>query len=69
MALARASCCSGVVSLISRWVGNTVSPGVLECDQVHEDVAVGTLAADLLGIGPRGFVAVVSVGDQELGVA
>jgi hypothetical protein len=36
--------------------------------QEHEHVAVLALAAHLLGVDPRGFVAVVAVGDQQLGV-
>ena len=42
--------------------------GVIERDQAHERVAMGPLAADLVGVGERRLVAVVTVGDQELGV-
>ena len=40
---------------------------VLERDEVHQDVAVLALAADLVGVDARGLVAVVPVGDQQLG--
>ena len=42
--------------------------GVVERDQAHQRVAVRALAADLVGVGARGLVAVVAVGDQQLGV-
>ncbi len=41
---------------------------ILERDQRHERVAVLAVAADLVGVGAGGLVAVVAVGDQELGV-
>ena len=34
----------------------------------HQHVAVLALAADLVGVDARGLVAVVAVGDQQLGV-
>ena len=40
---------------------------VLQRDEAHEHVAVRALAADLLGVHARGLVAVVAVGDQQLG--
>ena len=40
---------------------------VLQGDQAHEHVAVLALAADLLGVDARGLVAVVAVGDEQLG--
>ncbi len=43
-------------------------PGILERDEAHEDVAVLALAADLLGVGLHRLVAVVAVGDQQLGL-
>ena len=47
--------------------GEDRQPRVLEGDQAHQDVAVVALAADLLGVDARGLVAVVAVGDQQLG--
>ena len=41
---------------------------VLERDQAHQHVAVAALPAQLLGVDARGLVAVVAVGDQQLGV-
>ena len=41
--------------------------GVLERDERHQRVAVLALAADLVGVGACGLVAVVAVGDEELG--
>jgi hypothetical protein len=41
---------------------------VLERDEAHEHVAVLALAADLVGVDARGLVAVVAVGDQQLGL-
>ncbi len=49
--------------------GKHREPRVLERDQAHEHVAVRALAADLLGVHPCGLVAVVTVGDQQLGPA
>ena len=43
-------------------------PGILERHQAHQHVAVRALAADLLGVHAGGLVAVMAVGDQELGV-
>ena len=40
---------------------------ILERDQAHEHVPVRPLAADLLGVDARGLIAVVAVGDQQLG--
>ncbi len=40
--------------------------GVFERDERHQRVAVLAVAADLVGVGARGLVAVVAVGDQEL---
>ena len=42
--------------------------GVLERDQSHQRVAVRSVAADRVGIGACGLVAVMAVGDQQLGV-
>ena len=50
-------------------MGKTRQAGVLERDEAHEDVAVLALAADLLGVRLHRLVAVVAVGDQQLGVA
>ena len=44
-------------------------PRILERDEAYQDVAVLALAADLLGVGLHRLVAVVAVGDQQLGVA
>ena len=41
---------------------------VLERDEAHQHVAVLALAADLVGVHARGLVAVVAVGDEQLGV-
>jgi hypothetical protein len=41
---------------------------VLQCDQAHEDVAMVALAADLVGVHAGRLVAVVAVGDEQLGV-
>jgi hypothetical protein len=41
---------------------------VIEGDQAHQRVVVRPFAADLLGVDPSGLVAVVPVGDQELGI-
>ena len=41
---------------------------ILERDERHQRVAVLALAADLIGVGAGGLVAVVAVGDQELGI-
>ena len=43
--------------------------GILQGDEAHEDVAVLSLAAQLLGVGVGGLIAMMAVGDQELGVA
>ena len=43
--------------------------GILERHQVHQHVPVVALAADLVGVDPGGLVAVVAVGDQQLGAA
>ena len=47
--------------------GEHGEPGILERDQAHQDVPVRALAADLLGVHAGGLVAVVAVGDQQLG--
>ena len=47
--------------------GEDCEPGVLERAQEHQHVAVLALAADLLGVHAGGLVAVVAVGDQQLG--
>ena len=41
---------------------------VLQGDEAHQHVAVVALAADLVGVDARGLVAMVAVGDQQLGV-
>ena len=43
-------------------------PGVLERDQRHQRVTVVAVPADRVGIGSCRLVAVVAVGDQELGL-
>ena len=48
--------------------GEDEQAGVGERAEQHQDVAVVALAADLVGVHPRGLVAVVAVGDQQLGV-
>ena len=48
--------------------GEHGQPGILERHQAHQHVALGALAADLLGVHARGLVAVVAVGDQQLDV-
>ena len=48
--------------------GEHRQPRILQRDQAHQHVAVVTLAADLLGVDPRGLVAMMAVGDQQLGV-
>ena len=40
---------------------------VAQRDEAHEHVAVPALAAALLGVDARGLVAVMAVGDQQLG--
>src|SRR3954463_4869967 len=40
---------------------------ILERDEAHQHVAVLALAADLVGVDARGLVAVVAVGDEQLG--
>ena len=44
-------------------------PGVAQRDQRHQRVPVRSLAADRVRVCARGLVAVVAVGDQQLGVA
>ena len=44
-------------------------PGVLEGHEAHEDVAVLAVPAHLVGISLHRLVAVVPIGDQELGLA
>src|SRR5436305_12766334 len=39
--------------------------GVLERDEAHQHVPVRPVTADLLGVNPRGLVAMVPIGDQE----
>jgi hypothetical protein len=48
--------------------GEDGEPGVGHRAEEHQRVAVLALAADLLGVDARGLVAVVAVGDQELGI-
>ena len=66
--LAQALALRGVESAEQAVRGKHGEPGVLECDEAHQQVAVLALAADLLGVGVRGLVAMVAVGDQQLGV-
>ena len=47
--------------------GEDRQAGVFERHQAHQHVAVRSLAADLVGVDASGLVAVVAVGDQELG--
>ena len=47
--------------------GEDGQPWSCERDEAHEHVAVLALAADLLGVDARGLVAVVAVGDEQLG--
>ena len=49
-------------------MGKIEEPGVLQRHEQHEHVAVIALAADLVRVDARGLVAVVAVGDQQLGV-
>ena len=49
-------------------MGKTSRPGSSSAHQEHQHVAVLALAADLVGVDAGGLVAVVAVGDQELGV-
>ena len=49
--------------------GEDGEAGVLERDQAHQHVAMAALAADLVRVDARGLVAVMAVGDQQLGVA
>ena len=55
-------------SVSRRWVGKIESPGSSSAHEQHQHVAVLALAADLLRVHARGLVAVVAVGDQQLGV-
>ena len=48
-------------------MGKIVSPGSPQRDEAHQHVAVRALAADLVRVHARGLVAVVAVGDQQLG--
>ena len=67
----RIASCLAVSSLrpvSSRWVGKTSRPGSDERAEQHQHVAVLALAADLVGVHARGLVAVMAVGDQQLGV-
>ena len=47
--------------------GEDGEAGVVEAGQRHQRVVVRALAADLVAVGARGLVAVVAVGDQQLG--
>ena len=47
--------------------GEDRQAGIAERHEAHQHVAVRALAADLLGVRARGLVAVVAVGDQQLG--
>ena len=47
--------------------GEDGEAGVVEAGQRHQRVAVRALAADLVAVGAGGLVAVVAVGDQQLG--
>src|SRR5664279_1215703 len=49
--------------------GKHRQPGILQRDKAHEDVAVLALAAQLLGVGVHGLVAMVAVRNQQLRVA
>ena len=48
--------------------GEDGEAGVVEPGQRHQRVVVRALAADLVAVGAGGLVAVVAVGDQQLGV-
>ena len=48
--------------------GEDGQAGVVETGQRHQRVAVRALVADLLRVGAGGLVAMVAVGDQQLGV-
>ncbi len=50
-----------------RWVGKIVSPGSLSETRHISTWRCGAVAADLLRVRARGLVAVVAVGDQQLG--
>jgi len=47
--------------------GKDGQAGVVERGQRHQRVAVRALAADLVAVGAGGLVAVMAVGDQQLG--
>ena len=49
--------------------GEDRETGVAQRDEAHERVTVGAVAADLVRVSARGLVAVVAVGDQQLGSA
>ena len=48
--------------------GEDGEAGIIEAGQRHQRVVVRALAADLVAVGAGGLVAVVAVGDQQLGV-
>ena len=67
MASASVSCWSGRRSRSRPVGGEHREPGILQSHQAHQHVAMRALAADLLGVRARGLVAMVAVGDQQLG--
>src|SRR6201999_2041952 len=48
--------------------GEDGEAGIVESGERHQRVVLRALAADLVAVGAGGLVAVVAVGDQELGV-
>ncbi len=69
IASASAACWLRVEAAHEAVRGEDREPRVLERDEAHQHVAVRALAADLIGVHARGLVAVVAVGDQQLGAA
>ena len=60
--------CLGEVKLVDQPVGGEHrQTGILQRHEAHHHVAMGALAADLLGVHASGFVAMMPVGDQQLG--
>ena len=48
--------------------GEDGEAGIIEAGQRHQRVVLRALAADLVAVGAGGLVAVVAVGDQQLGI-
>ena len=65
---ARSAAAPGVVEAGQQAVrGEDRQAGIAERDEAHQHVPVPALAAALLGVDARRLVAVVAVGDQQLG--